>query len=89
MKELDRRKLKKKDKGLKLLPYGGGDPLKTYRTPRIYVITKTKHDICKFLVEGNYGYLMGFQFALSGIVSGNKQSQESRRSLREIPGLIQ
>lgn len=54
----------KKYKGQKLLPYGGGDPLKTYGTLRIHVETKTKHDICKFhLVEGNYGSLIGFQSA--------------------------
>ena len=54
----------KRDKGPKLLPYGGGNPLKTLGTLKRHVETKTRHDICKFhLVEGNYGSLIGFQSA--------------------------
>ena len=54
----------KRDKGPKLLPYGGSNPLKTLGTLKLHVETKTRQDIFKFhLVEGNYGSLIGFQSA--------------------------
>lgn len=68
----------KKDKEPKLIPCGGGDPLKRYGTLRIHVETKTKHDICKLhLIEGTYGSLPNSYCIRSGIGTMNKQTQES------------